>query len=483
MTFVFYDTETTGSNAWYDQILQFAAIKTDDDLNELERFEIRTRLLPHVVPTPGALVVTGMTIDQLMDASLPSHYEMVRAIRQKLLSWSPAVFMGYNSLEFDEMLLRQALYQTLHSPYLTNTNGNSRADLLQIAMAIKEFEPGILNWAMRPDGKPSFRLDQLAPANGFEHKHAHEALADVEATIHIARIVRSKARELWDHAIMLGSKAAAVNYALAEPLRLYTEFHYIRPHHWLVSPLAVDPNYMGHVVSYDLAVAPDEILNLNEEAFLKRLTASPKPLRVIKANACPTIQSWNRGDGLVDTYKLGETELHRRAHIIQTERGLQNRLMKAHALAKSEFEPSPYLEGQIYDGFPSFADQQAMEDFHKTDWPTRAVLASAFEDRRLRQLARRLIYLEHSDVLDAAMRTEFGQAIGKRLLATEKVPWVTLPKAIDDTDAMIEEANQADTERLCRLRDYLVSKMEASKMASLPGPSPSLMMRQLDSNR
>lgn len=465
MPFVFYDTETTGSNAWYDQILQFAAIRTDDELNELERLEIRCRLLPHIVPSPGALVVTGVNIGQLIDPSLPSHYEMICAIRERLLSWSPAVFVGYNNLEFDEMLVRQALYQTLHSPYLTNTNGNSRADILQIAMALNQFEPGILNFVMRPDGKPSFKLDQLAPANGFAHKNAHDALADVQATIHIARLIRSKTREFWDHTITLGSKTAAVDYALVEPMRLYTEFHYIRPHNWLVSPIAVDPNHMSHVVSYDLGVPPDELLNLDEEALLKRLVISPKPLRVIKANACPVIMPWTRGDGHVETSKLGGTELRRRAYIIQTDRGLRERLMKAHALAKTEFEPSPYLEGQIYDGFPSFADQRAMDDFQKADWLTRVKLASAFDDRRLRQIARRLIYLERPDLLDATTRAEFDQAINKRLLSAEKVPWLTLPKAIDHTDAMIEEANQADTERLCRLREYLISRRDQCEIA------------------
>ena len=232
MPLVFYDTETTGSNAWYDQILQFAAIRTDDDLNELERFEVRCRLLPHMVPSPGALAVTGMTIGQLTEPALPSHYAMVRAIREKLLSWSPAVMAGYNNLEFDEMVVRRALYQTLHSPYLTNTNGNSRADILQIAMALNQFEPGILNFAMRPDGKPSFRLDTLAPANGFAHADAHDGLADVEATIHVARIVRSKAREFRDHTIALGSRTAAVDYAMAvktprtmTPARSFLTYH------------------------------------------------------------------------------------------------------------------------------------------------------------------------------------------------------------------------------------------------------------------
>ena len=41
MDFVFYDTETTGRETAFDQILQFGAIHTDAELNELERFEVR----------------------------------------------------------------------------------------------------------------------------------------------------------------------------------------------------------------------------------------------------------------------------------------------------------------------------------------------------------------------------------------------------------------------------------------------------------
>ena len=131
MSFVFYDTETTGTNTTFDQILQFGAIRTDHELRELDRFEIRCQLLPYVVPSPGAMRVTGVTVEQLTDTALPSHYEMVRTIKAKLEQWSPAVFIGHNSLRFDEPLLRQALYQTLHAPYLTNTNGNCRADSLR----------------------------------------------------------------------------------------------------------------------------------------------------------------------------------------------------------------------------------------------------------------------------------------------------------------------------------------------------------------
>jgi exodeoxyribonuclease-1 len=120
MKFVFYDTETTGTDTTFDQILQFAAIHTDANLNELGRFEIRCRLLPHVIPAPGALLATRVTPAMLTDPSLPSHYDAVRKVAEKLREWSPAIFVGYNTLAFDEPLLRQAFYQTLQPVYLTN---------------------------------------------------------------------------------------------------------------------------------------------------------------------------------------------------------------------------------------------------------------------------------------------------------------------------------------------------------------------------
>jgi exodeoxyribonuclease-1 len=56
MFFVFCDTETTGSDPWFDQILQFVGILTDDDLNEIDHLGIRCRLLSHIVPSPVVLV-------------------------------------------------------------------------------------------------------------------------------------------------------------------------------------------------------------------------------------------------------------------------------------------------------------------------------------------------------------------------------------------------------------------------------------------
>lgn len=155
MPYVFYDTETTGTNTDFDQILQFAAIKADDGLNELDRFEIRCRLLPHIVPAPGALLTTGVTPQMLLEPALPSHYEAIRQIRNKLIEWSPAIFLGYNTIKFDEGLLRQAFFQTLHPVYLTNTIGNTRADVMRIVHAASVYAPDSIAVAVDDKGKPT----------------------------------------------------------------------------------------------------------------------------------------------------------------------------------------------------------------------------------------------------------------------------------------------------------------------------------------
>jgi exodeoxyribonuclease-1 len=111
--FVFYNTETTGTDTAFDQILQFGAIKTDDNLNEIDRFETRCKLQPHIVPAPMALKVTGVTPKMLLDPTQLSHYAAMRNVHAKLLDWSPSVCVGFNSISFDENLLRQAFYQTL----------------------------------------------------------------------------------------------------------------------------------------------------------------------------------------------------------------------------------------------------------------------------------------------------------------------------------------------------------------------------------
>lgn len=461
MSFVFYDTETTGTNTAFDQILQFGAIKTDYELNELDRFEIRCRLLPYVVPSPGAMRVTGVTVEQLTDPALPSHYQMVRAIKAKLTEWSPAIFIGHNSLAFDEHLLRQAFYKTLHAPYLTNTNGNCRIDSLRMIQAVARFAPNALAIPLDNRGRQLFKLEQLAPANGFDHNAAHDAMADVEATIHMCRMMADRVPAYWSNFARFAQKAAVTDFALEEDVFALTEFYYGRPYSWMVTAIGMNPEYGSEMLVFNLSIDPDELSALSENELAARLIERPKPVRGMRTNAGPIVLSYEDAPEDMRDASPDLGELRRRATRVKNDRELSERLIAAFVQVREEREPSPHVEQQIYDAFTSNDDQSVMERFHELDWPRRAPLLGQLSDERLRSLGQRLIYVEAPTLMDEASRREHDIMIARRLLGADgTVPWLTFPKAIEEVDDLIAIASDSESALLTELRQYLTQRAE-----------------------
>jgi len=109
MNFVFYDLETTGRNATWDQILQIGAILVDSNFQEIDRFEERCRLRQGLIPEPGALIVNKTSVEMLNNVNL-SHYQLLKKVYDVFNKWSPAIFIGYNTISFDEEFLRKTFF-------------------------------------------------------------------------------------------------------------------------------------------------------------------------------------------------------------------------------------------------------------------------------------------------------------------------------------------------------------------------------------
>ena len=461
MSFVFYDTETTGTNTAFDQILQFGAVKTDHELRELNRFEIRCRLLPHVVPSPGAMRVTGVTVAQLTDPDLPSHYEMVRAIKAKLDEWSPAIFIGHNSMTFDEHLLRQALYKTLHAPYLTNTNGNSRSDSLRIMQAVNLFQPGILSVPTSDKGRPTFKLDMLALANGHNHVAAHDAMGDVEAMIHMCRILAERAGGHWSNFVRFAQKAAVLDFAEGDEVFFLADIFFGKTYSWMVTTLGPNPDNGSELLVFNLAMDPEDLADLPDERLIGRLASTPKPVRALRANACPCVLSYEDTPEHLRSQAPDIADLRIRAARIHGDDALVQRLIAAFLATRDPKEPSLHVEEQIYDSFTDNADQTTMSAFHTAEWSARPEILDSLSDARLRVLGERLIYTEAPEVMPAPARNAHDVALARRLMAGEgTVPWLTLPKAVADTDDFIAVAGGVEAAPLRDLRDYLAQQAE-----------------------
>lgn len=54
-------------------------------------------------------------------------------------------------------------------------------------------------------------MDYLSLINGFDRTNAHGAMGDVEATIHLARLVRDRAMEIWNRMMQPSRKQDAEN--------------------------------------------------------------------------------------------------------------------------------------------------------------------------------------------------------------------------------------------------------------------------------
>lgn len=458
MTFVIYDTETTGTDTKFDQILQFAAIATDDELKELENenISLRCRLQPHIVPAPGALLVTGISADQLLHVN-KSHYEMMSEVREWLESKSPAIFLGYNSIRFDETLLRQAFYQTLRPIYLTNTNQNCRGDVMRMAQAAAIYSPDSITVPADDRGRSVFRLGDIARANGidFDPALAHEALADVRATRDFADFLKSSSADIWAAMIDLAQKPLALDFTENHEFFCMSEFYFGRPYTYVVtaiSPNAGNPNEIG---VFDLAIEPTPFLNMNDEELLATFKQKPRAIRSARLNSQPILMPFEMvpenvqgGTEDVDTYM-------QRSQLIRESPQFQQNVSRALERRYEDEEPSPYVEGQIFDRFAGPADQALMDQYHNVGWNERVEVSKRIEDQRFAELGRRLVFFENPDALDENVRAELQQWTADRLLTEDEVPWLTIPKALQEVDDLVRR-NPDDTRQLEEIRGFLL---------------------------
>ncbi len=183
-SYLFYDIESTGLSKAFDQVLQFAAIRTDEHLNEIDRHDIRVRLRPDVIPSPLAILTNRISMAEIGTGMC--EYEAYRLIH-RLMNEPGTVSLGYNTLGFDDEFLRFSFHRNLLPPYTHQyRNDCRRMDIYPIAIIYWLYNRQILKWP-EINGKPSLKLEHLGSANQMVAGQSHEALVDVETTVELTR--------------------------------------------------------------------------------------------------------------------------------------------------------------------------------------------------------------------------------------------------------------------------------------------------------
>ena len=447
--FIFYDTETSGLDKNFGQIFQFAAVLTDNELSVIDKFEIRSRRMPQIVPEPSALLVTGINPETLDQAEY-SYYEFATKIRDKILEWSPAIVCGYNTFSFDEHFMRSMFYQNLYPPYLTQINGNSRLDILPLVRAAEHLYPGKINYPINAKGKTSKKLEDVAPANGFTGHDAHDAMGDVIATVFVARLIKEIAPTLWDRA-KASSSRSGFNSLIKddEPLIIF-DFN----NGW---PVIFPALKIGKVedsknsLFFDLRFDP-KLVNLNnaEACFSGR----SRPFRRCKDSEVPLTLSIEDYNGLGLGFDVDFNQAIASSQTLHSHFVFEDAVDLYNANRK-EFEKSPHVEEQLYEDFHAFDDEKwLLEDFHSADATLKAEIAGQFSDERFRKFAQRIVYENFRDRIPPERLSEYDARIKERILTGNDVPWTTVPKALSACGEFMEN-DQAQAKGLSAIQKYL----------------------------
>jgi exodeoxyribonuclease-1 len=378
-SFYWHDYETSGTDSRRDRPVQFAGQRTTLDLEPIgEALSIYCKPARDILPQPAACLITGIT-PQLADRQGVIEAEFAARINEEL-ALPGTCGVGYNSIRFDDEFTRNLLYRNFYDPYEREyKNENARWDIIDLARMCYALRPQGIEWPRRENLAPSFKLEDLAAANGLSHEHAHDALSDVHATIAFARLLRTRQPRLWDFYFALRRKQRAfelLDYIHRTPvLHVSSRYPAERGCLAIVAPLALHPQRATSVIVYDLGTDPTPMLELDPDEIADRLFTPQAdlpegvariPLKAVHANKSPALAPLSALKD-VDLARIGLDPERCMAHLqlLHNAPDLAEKLRQVFTSPRDERGTSD-PELSIYSGFASDADKRHFAEVRRT---------------------------------------------------------------------------------------------------------------------
>lgn len=409
-----YDYETFGTDPRRDRPAQFGGIRTDLELNPIgEPVTLFCKPARDVLPVPEACLITGIT-PQLAAERGVTEAEFIARIHDQFLVPGTCV-AGYNNIRFDDEVTRHCLYRNLFDPYEREwRNGNSRWDIIDMLRLTRALRPEGIEWPTDDSGRPSLRLDALTVANGIQHENAHDALADVWATIAIARLVRERQPKLFNFVFSNRGKREAfelLRFGAMQPV-LHVSEKFAAERHCIavVVALVKHPRNPNGIVVYDLSVDPTPLVTLSAEELRERLfTPVAKlppgvervPLKTVHVNKCPVIAPLSvlRPED-AERLQIDLSRCNRHLDLLKREWTLAKKIQEVMEFNGVEMVmDDPDL--MLYDGFIGDADRATLKWLRSLSPDELSRAQPTFKDARLPELVFRYRARNFSETLSA----------------------------------------------------------------------------------
>lgn len=398
-SFLFYDLETFGKDPRSSRIAQFAAIRTDTDLVEIEEpTSFFVKPANDLLPSPGATLVTGITPQQAEREGVPEAEAFARIF--DAMSQPETCSLGYNSLKFDDEFVRHGLYRNFYDAYEREwRGGNSRWDLLDVLRLAHALRTDGLIWPARDDGYTSFKLEQLAEANGVREGDAHEALSDVRALIGLARRLKSRQPRFWDYALRLRDKRFAASLldtvTMTPVLHVSQRYPASRLCAAAVAPLTRHPRIDSRIIVFDLGQDPTALLELDAADIADRLYTPIADLpagveriglKEVHLNRSPALVAWSHlRSPEFERLGIDPAVAESRARTLRNAGPeLAEKLRQVYDDGRER--PPGDIDGALYEGFIGEGDKRLFREVRSTPPDALGAASFAFRDTRLPEL-------------------------------------------------------------------------------------------------
>ena len=470
-SFLWHDYETFGANPMTDRPAQFAAQRTDANLDPVgEPVTWYCEPADDVLPHPMACLITGITPQEASRRGLPET-EFAQHILDEMMR-PGTCSAGFNSIRFDDVVTRNLFYRNLRDPYEREyRNGNSRWDLIDLARMCYALRPEGVEWPLHEPGKPSFRLEDLSAANGIAHAGAHDALADVGATIGLARRLRAAQPRLFDWALEMRDQARVA--ALLDPVEPQPVLHTsariaaARGCTTLVLPLALVPDRPKSVITFDLAADPAPLIREPAEVIRELVfTAAADlpedverlPLKAIHSNHVPMLAPLGTLKG-VATERIGldpQLCLEHARQLLAALDDIRAKVSEVFAQPGPAFEDSSDPDRMLYSGgFFSPGDRHLMKKILAVPPRELAGHLWSFQDQRLPLMVFRYRARNFPDTLTQQEREAWDRDRRARLVDTTDPAYFTLA----DFRQVIAELREARADEPSAMR--ILDRLEA----------------------
>jgi len=468
-TFLWHDYETFGAVPRRDRPAQFAAVRTDADLNEVgDPIMLYCQPAPDYLPDPQSCLITGITPQQCQALGIPEHEFAARI--DAALGATGTIGVGYNTIRFDDEITRFLLWRNLIDPYAREWQNNcGRWDLLDVVRTAYALRPDGMTWPVNPEGRPSFRLEHLTAANGIVHAAAHDALSDVRATVALARLVRDNNPRLFDFCLSLRRKervAEEIGFPQRRPLlHVSGMFPAERGCLSIVWPLAMHPTNRNEIIVWDLAHDPSELLGMDAATMRQRMftraDALPEgvsrlPVKSIHLNKSPIVISNLKtlSPQMAERWQIDIARALRHA-----DKAADPALIAALDARWREVFQRPDDAGPVdvdedlYGGFLGPGDRRQLNELRQLPPAALAAARPSFQDARLEDLLFRYRARNFPDTLTADERQAWEAHRAARLLDGEAGAR-TVEQLFAEIDALSDSVDERGEDILGALYDY-----------------------------